>query len=183
MRPGKSEVSSRPYLLMPFAFPSCNLLHAAGSHPDDSLLDASVGLLCHLVKGQSMLDSLDGPRHGRGHPLDASLDGRLEEGDVALPARSPLECLTGETLLGTGEHEVEWGKGANTSSTEAEDFTPGGGGNAERHDGDVRSFVGNVVVFWMLETPSQSRTKWIFSWQVRVRDMLLQTEGMNHTYS
>jgi hypothetical protein len=82
-----------------------------------------------------MLDPLNGPCHGRRYPLDASLDGVLEHCDVALPARCPLEGLACETLLSAGEHEIEGGEGADAGSAEAEDFTSGGGGNADGHGG------------------------------------------------
>jgi hypothetical protein len=125
----KSEVSSRPAHLHLDQV----AVSLARRHPVKTLLDTSIRFLRHLVQGQSVLDPLNGPRHGRRHPLDASLDGVLEEGDVAFPARSPLEGLSGETLLCAGDHQVEGSEGADAGGTEAEDFTSGGGGNADRH--------------------------------------------------
>lgn len=80
-----------------------------------------------------MLNPLYCPRHRRRNSLDASLDGRLEECDVTLPPRSPLEGLSGKTLLGTRSHQVERGEGADAGGAEAEDLTPGSSGNADGH--------------------------------------------------
>jgi len=133
-------------------FPIClpgpePILHSVmfGSHLVDALLDTSVGLLGHLLQGKSVLNSLNGPRHGWRHPLDASLDGALEECNVALPPRCPLGSLARESGFGTGSHQVEGCKGTDTSSTKAEHLTPGSGRNTNGHGCEL------IVEFWWEE--------------------------------
>ena len=82
-----------------------------------------------------MLHALDCPRHWGRDPLDAALDGRLEEGDVALPPGRPLVRLAVHALVAAGGHEVEGGEGSDAGGAKREDLDSGGGGDAERHSG------------------------------------------------
>jgi hypothetical protein len=115
-------------------------LHSAvlDAHPVEGLLDVLVCPLGRPLQGEAVLDPLDGPLDGRRDALDAPLDGVPEEGDVALPAGSPLDRLPGETLLGAGGHEVEGGEPGDASGAHAEDLGPGGGGDADDHVGGRR---------------------------------------------
>lgn len=96
-------------------------------------LDASVNPLGCLFQGKAMLNPLDSPLDGRGGALNATLNGVPEHGDVAFPARRPFDRLAGEALFGAGGHQVERGKAADAGGAHAEDLSPGGGGNANRH--------------------------------------------------
>ena len=75
-----------------------------GRHPAEAPLDTPICLLCNLVHGELALYPLDCPRHGGCDFLDTALDGRLEEGDVALPSRCPLIGLPMHTLVAAGSH-------------------------------------------------------------------------------
>ena len=105
------------------------------AQPVEVPLDAHVCLLGRLLQGKTVFDPLDGPLDGRRDSLDTPLYGVPEEGDVALPAGSPLDRLPREALLGTGCHQVEGGEAGDASSTHAEDLSPGGSGNADGHIG------------------------------------------------
>jgi hypothetical protein len=94
-----------------------------------------------------MLNPLYRPRHRRRYSLDASLDGGLEECDVTLPPRSPLEGLSGKSLLGTRSHQVERGEGADAGGAEAKDLTPGGSGNTDGHVDGRRLSVQEICQF------------------------------------
>ena len=109
----------------------------AGIHLVNALLDAPVRLLCKLVHGEPVLHLLDGPRHRGCDFLDASLDRRLEEGDVALPSWRPLVGLAMHALVAPRGHEVEWDEGTDASRAKGERLDSGRGGDAERHDEDM----------------------------------------------
>ena len=99
------------------------------------LLDPAVRPLGHLLEGKPVLDPLDGPRHGGRDSLDAALDRRLEECDVALPLWGPLEGLAGDALLGAREEHVEGGERGDAGRAEGEYLGATGSGDADRHGG------------------------------------------------
>lgn len=87
----------------------------------------------HLLHGHAGDGLLDGPLGMGRDALHAALDGALEEGDVALPARGPVGCLGGDALRGAGHHHIEGGEGCCTGGAEEEDFGPAGCGDADGH--------------------------------------------------
>lgn len=104
-------------------------------HHVEALLDAPVSPLSSLLEVEAVLHPLDGAGDRGRYSLDAALHGGLEHGDVALPSGRPLESLTGETLLGSGHHEVERGKCGEAASAHAKDLGPAGSGDANGHVG------------------------------------------------
>ena len=121
------------------------------------LLDPVVRPLGHLLEGKSVLNLLDRSRNWRGDFLDAALDGRLEECDVALPPWRPLDGLPGDTILGTGQEHVEGGERGDACGAEGEDLGAARGGDAERHDGCgwiewrfVVLWIGSVLAVMLL---------------------------------
>lgn len=95
------------------------------------------------LKGQSVLDALDGPSNGRSNALDAALDGVLEEADVALPSGRPLGGLPGHALFGARNAHGERGECADAGDAEADVLGHTGSGDADGH------FGGFVGVFWL----------------------------------
>lgn len=107
------------------------------AHPVQTPPDAALGPLRCPLQGEAGLDALDGALDGRGNPLDAALDGAPEHRDVALPPRRPLAGLLGETLLGTGGHQVERSEEGDAGGAHGENLGPRRGGDAERHVGGM----------------------------------------------
>lgn len=71
---------------------------------------------------EALGDALGGAGDGGLDALDASLHGRGEVADVALPARSPLVGLLGEAVLGAGHEEPEGGEDSDACGAHAEDL-------------------------------------------------------------
>jgi hypothetical protein len=99
------------------------------------LLDPPIGPLGNLLERQLLVNLLDCPCHRRCDALHASLHGRLEECDVALPSRSPLEGMSCETLFGAGEDEVEGSEASDACGTEADHFGSASLGDSDGHVG------------------------------------------------
>ena len=108
--------------------------------PGDAVGDGPVRAGRHPLHRHAGDRLLDVALDVRRDVLHAALDGRLEEGDVALPARGPVGCLGGEALRGAGHHHVEGREGGGAGGAEEEDLGPAGCGDADRH------FVVVVVV-------------------------------------
>lgn len=72
----------------------------------DAASDALIDRLCHLLKGKTILDTLNHLCHRGLDTLHALLHGRDEIADVALPSWGPLVCLIGKTLLSARHDKI-----------------------------------------------------------------------------
>ena len=110
----------------------------------DAVPNTSVNTLGHPLEGQAAVDVLNGAGDGGLDALDAALEGRGEEADVALPAGCPLGGLVGHALLGAGHDHVEGREDADAGGAYAEDLGALGNGelgDAVRHGDDGLCFV------------------------------------------
>lgn len=102
----------------------------------DAVPNTSVHTLGHPLEGQAAVHVLNGAGDGGLDALDATLDARGEEADVALPAGRPLGGLVGHALLGSGHDHVEGREDADAGGAHAEDLGALGDGelgDAMRH--------------------------------------------------
>ena len=118
--------------------------------PGDPIADPPVRAGGHLLHGHALDRLLDRALGVRADALHAALDGRLEEGDVALPPGRPLGRLRGHALRGARHHHVEGREGRGAGAGEEEHLGAGGGGDA---DGDLWGVLITVCWFvvWFLD--------------------------------
>jgi hypothetical protein len=101
------------------------------------------------------INLLHRPGHGRGDALNAVLDGRREEGNVALPARVPVPGLGGDPVSRPGHDQVERRKDDHAGRAVGEQLDPAGFGDLDGHGGREVGLSGDVVWwvwFWELVT-------------------------------
>jgi len=99
----------------------------------ESALEPPIYRLRHPLERETAVDPAHHARNRRLYPLHAPPDGGGEEGYVAFPPRRPAGRLECETLLGSGEDQVERRQAAHAGNAEAEDLGRPGLGDAERH--------------------------------------------------
>jgi cell division protein ZapA (FtsZ GTPase activity inhibitor) len=107
----------------------------------DATSDTLINRLCHLLKREAVLNTLDHLRYWGLNTLDTLLHRRDKIADIPLPSWSPLVCLVGKTFLGARHDEVQRCQNANTSRTHAKDLR----GLGSRKSGDADGHVDVVV--------------------------------------
>jgi hypothetical protein len=88
----------------------------------DTASDTLINGLCHPLKREAILNTLDHLGYWRLDALNTLLHGRDEVADISLPSWSPLVGLIGKTLLGARHDEVQRCQNANTSCAHEEDL-------------------------------------------------------------